>query len=263
MSVLVGTSGWQYRDWRGAFYPPELRQRDWLAHYASRFAAVEINASFYRLPDRERFATWAASTPDDFVACPKISRYLSHMKKLIDPDEPVARFLQAAGGLGTKLGPALLQLPPNFSANLPRLDAVLATFPDDVRVAVELRHPSWFTERTRGLLAERGAALCLADRHSAWVTPSWRTADWGYVRFHEGAGRWPCYGRTALGSRARALVELYGSEAEVFVFFNNDPRGCAVRDSRWFAQACTRVGLTPTRVPSASDITLVPPPAQP
>lgn len=258
MSVLVGTSGWQYRDWRGSFYPSTLRQADWLAHYAERFATVEINNSFYRLPDRQRFAAWRDATPDDFILCPKISRFLSHMKKLKDPAEPVARFMEAAGGLGDKLGPALLQLPPNFPADLERLDAALAEFPAGVRVAVELRHASWFVEETRALLSERRAALCLADRGSRWVSPRWRTAEWGYVRFHEGAAAWPCYGRRALASRARAIAELYGPQAEVFAFFNNDPRGCAVRDARWFAQACARVALPTTRIPRAGDVTLVP-----
>lgn len=259
MTVLVGTSGWQYRDWRSAFYPPDLRQADWLGHYASRFATVEINACFYRLPDRERFTAWAAATPDDFVLCPKISRYLSHMKKLKDPAEPVARFVEAAGGLGAKFGPALLQLPPNFPANLERLAAALDLFPSSMRIAVELRHDSWFTEETRALLTERGAALCLADRGSRWVSPRWRTADWGYVRFHEGAGVWPCYGRTALRSRADTLAELYGPDAEVFAFFNNDPRGCAIRDARWFARSCAQAGLPTSRTPAPGDITLQPP----
>lgn len=253
----MGTSGWQYRDWRGAFYPRDLRQADWLPYYAARFATVEINASFYRLPERERFASWAATTPRDFVLCPKVSRYLSHMKKLKDPVEPVTRFMEAAEGLGDKLGPALLQLPPNFHANPARLEAALDAFPDGVRVAVELRHHSWFSDQTRALLTKRGAALCLADRSSRWVTPVWRTAAWGYVRFHEGGGPWPCYGRTALRSRARTLAETYGPGAEVFAFFNNDPRGCAVRDARWFAQACALEGLATTRVPASGDIRVV------
>lgn len=261
MTVFVGTSGWQYRDWRGAFYPSGLRQADWLGHYAARFATVEINASFYRLPDRQRFAAWRAATPGDFMLCPKISRYLTHMKKLKEPAEPVARFLEAAGGLGDRFGPALLQLPPNFPADLERLAAALDEFPSDVRVAVELRHDSWFTEETRALLTERRAALCLADRGSRWVSPRWRTAAWGYIRFHEGAGVWPCYGRTALTSRAGALAELYGPNAEVFAFFNNDPRGCAIRDARWFAHACARVGLAPTRTPDAHEIALQQPDA--
>src|SRR3712207_4712205 len=114
MGVLIGTSGWQYKDWREAFYPRSIKQVEWLQHYAARFSTVEINASFYRLPSRERFGTWAANTPGDFVLCPKTSRYLTHIKRLSDAEEPVERFLEAALGLGNKVGPALIQLPPKF-----------------------------------------------------------------------------------------------------------------------------------------------------
>ena len=179
MTVLVGTSGWQYQDWRGAFYPQGLAQTAWLAHYAQRFATVEINASFYRLPDRERFKVWASSTPDDFVLCPKVSRYLTHMKKLTEPEEPVERFTAAAAGLGDKAGPWLLQLPPNLGIDLGRLERVLELVGDRARVAVELRHGSWFTDPTRRLLERHEAALAWADRGSRWITPTWRTADWG------------------------------------------------------------------------------------
>jgi uncharacterized protein YecE (DUF72 family) len=259
MTVLVGASGWQYRDWRGAFYPPRLPQSAWLAHYAARFRTVEINNSFYRLPPTERFAAWAAGTPADFVLCPKISRFLTHMKKLKDPEEPVERFSAAAAGLGGKAGPWLLQLPPNFPANPGRLDRVLELFGDRGRIAVELRHPSWFTDEVRALLERHGAALVWADRGSRWVAPRWRTAAWGYLRLHEGAGAWPCYGRTALASRAATVAEVFGPDAEVFAFFNNDPRGCALRDARWFAAACRREGLGVTRTPAAADISLVAP----
>jgi uncharacterized protein YecE (DUF72 family) len=259
MTVHLGTSGWQYRDWRGAFYPRSLRQADWLQHYASRFATVEINASFYRLPPRARFETWAATTPDDFVLTPKISRYLTHMKKLSEPEEPVERFSQAAGGLAAKSGPWLLQLPPNLGRDLGKLDHVLTLFGDRARIAVELRHDSWWTDDTRRLLEQHEAALVWADRGSRWIAPTWRTASWGYVRFHEGAGRWPCYGRTALASRAADVARTYGPTGEVYAYFNNDPRGCAVRDARWFAADCEREGLAVTRRPAASDITLVDP----
>ncbi len=258
MTVLVGTSGWQYRDWRGAFYPPRLPPKAWLDHYARRFAAVEINASFYRLPDRERFAAWAASTPDDFILCPKVSRYLTHMKRLTEPEEPVERFAAAAGGLGVKAGPWLLQLPPNLRLDLVRLERVLELIGDRARVAVELRHDSWFTSATRRLLERHEAALVWADRGSRWINPTWRTADWGYVRFHEGAGVWPCYGRTALRARARTIASAFADGGDVFVFFNNDPRACAVRDARWFAAACRGAGLAVTRTPAADEVALVP-----
>ena len=118
MSVLVGTSGWQYRDWRGRFYPPALPQRAWLEHHAQAFATTEVNASFYRLPALEVFAAWAARTPHDYVLTVKASRFLSHIKRLREPEEPVARLMERVAGLGTKLGAVLLQLPPDLQCEV-------------------------------------------------------------------------------------------------------------------------------------------------
>ena len=117
MPMRIGTSGWQYRDWRGGLYPPGVPQRRWLEHYAERYATVENNNSFYRLPARETFESWRERTPDDFVMAVKASRYLTHVRRLRDPAEPVARLLGAAAGLGRKLGPVLLQLPPTLKAD--------------------------------------------------------------------------------------------------------------------------------------------------
>ncbi|HWG65343.1 MAG TPA: DUF72 domain-containing protein, partial [Streptosporangiaceae bacterium] len=121
MPVLIGTSGWQYRDWRGVLYPERLPQRQWLEHYARHYATVENNSTFYRLPSRDTFADWRERTPDDFVMTVKASRYLTHVRRLRDPAEPVARMLEAAAGLGGRIGPVLLQLPPNLSAEPRRL----------------------------------------------------------------------------------------------------------------------------------------------
>lgn len=257
MAVQIGTSGWQYDDWRGAFYPQSLRRADWLGHYARRFTTVEVNNTFYRLPDPERFASWAEQTPDDFVLTLKASRFLTHVKRLKEPAEPVGRLLEHAEPLQRKLGPVLLQLPPNFHSDLDRLDATLRAFSDTVRVAVEPRHDSWFTDEARALLAEHDAALCLADRDSRLLTPAWATASWGFVRFHAGrASPHPCYGKHALASRAGLVAELWPADAEVFCYFNNDRHCCAVRDARWFAAACRRHGLAPTRVPDAGEVQL-------
>jgi uncharacterized protein YecE (DUF72 family) len=238
MTLHLGTSGWQYKDWRGRFYPQELPQARWLAHYAREFATVEINNSFYRLPSRETFAKWAAGVPERFVFCPKISRYLSHMKKLKEPAEPVERFMEAARGLGAKFGPALLQLPGNFKAQPERLAETLALFPADVRVAVELRHESWFTDEVRGLLERHNAALVWADRLEKPVAPLWRTADWAYIRWHEGsADPWPCYRPEALTEWVERLRSTWTDREDVWAFFNNDPGGCAITDARVFAEA--------------------------
>ena len=128
MPMKIGTSGWQYRDWRGGLYPPGVPQRRWLEQYAERYLTVENNNSFYRLPSRETFESWRERTPDDFVMAVKASRYLTHVRRLRDPAEPVARLLGAAAGLGPKLGPVLLQLPPTLKADVKALDACLGEF---------------------------------------------------------------------------------------------------------------------------------------
>ncbi len=142
MTVLAGTSGWQYRDWRAAFYPAGVPQRRWLEHYAQQFATVENNGTFYRLPARDTFANWRDRVPGDFVMTVKASRYLTHVRRLRDPAEPVKRLLDAAAGLGGRLGPVLLQLPPDLRADPDLLRGCLRQFPATVRVAVEPRHES-------------------------------------------------------------------------------------------------------------------------
>ena len=146
---MAGTSGWQYRDWRGAFYPPGVPQRRWLEHYATQFATVENNGTFYRLPPRETFASWRDRVPGDFVMAVKASRYLTHVRRLRDPAGPVRRLLDVAAGLGDRLGPVLLQLPPDLRAAPEALRECLRQFPPPVRVAVELRHDSWWIGEVR------------------------------------------------------------------------------------------------------------------
>jgi uncharacterized protein YecE (DUF72 family) len=258
MTVYIGTSGWQYRHWLGRFYPRKPRVDDDLAFYAARFQTVELNGTFYRLPEADTFADWARRTPDDFVFGMKASRFLTHMKRLKDPDEPVERMMSRAARLGAKLGPVLLQLPPDFRCDLARLEGVLQAMEavaPGVRVAVEFRHESWFVDEVRDALRRHDVAMCMADRGSRLITPAWRTADWGYVRFHEGrAHPRPCYGREALASRAALLRTLFGGDADVFVYFNNDPAGCALRDAALFAQNCVLEGLHVTRTVCAGDV---------
>jgi uncharacterized protein YecE (DUF72 family) len=266
MPVLVGTSGWQYRDWRGVLYPVDLPQHDWLAYFASRYATVENNSTFYRLPGRDTFADWQERTPEDFVMGIKASRYLTHVKRLRDPAEPVAHLMGAASGLRGRLGPVLLQLPPDLPADPARLAACLAEFgkfrrPSPagagtaagaaVQVAVEPRHPSWWTDEVRQVLAAHDAALCWADQRGRPVTPLWRTAGWGYLRFHQGAARpWPRYGRQALASWVSRIAGTWPDDQPVYVYFNNDPGAAAVADSAAFAGLARRAGRTVTRAPA-------------
>ncbi|GAA4921108.1 uncharacterized protein YecE (DUF72 family) [Nonomuraea thailandensis] len=233
MTRLVGTSGWQYKDWRGVLYPEGVPQRLWLETYAAEFATVESNNAFYRLPSQESFAAWRERTPPGFVMAVKASRFLTHIKRLEEPEEPVARLMGAAAGLKEKLGPILLQLPPTLRADPGRLDRCLGCFPPEVRVAVEPRHDSWWTEEVRQLLVARGAALCWADRLGRPVSPLWRTAGWGYVRLHQGRSGWE-YGESSLRTWAARVREAGWQDA--WVYFNNDPGGAAVRNARRFVR---------------------------
>lgn len=244
--LRVGTSGWQYRHWRDVLYPTGMPTARWLEHYAGHFSAVEVDSTFYRLPRVETCAGWAAHVPDGFRFAVKASRYLTHLRRLREPQDPVARLLGVVRHLGPKLGPVLVQLPPDMPVSLDRLDATLASFPAGVRVAVEPRHPTWFVGETAALLREHGAALCLADRGSRPVTPIWRTTDWVYLRFHHGRGgdeRRPSYGRTALTSWLARLDAICGSGLDGYVFFNNDTGGAAVVDADRFTRLARRRGV--------------------
>jgi uncharacterized protein YecE (DUF72 family) len=254
MALKIGTSGWQYDHWRRTFYPKGVPKSRWLEYYSARFATVESNSAFYRLPERRVFFDWAERTPADFEVAVKASRYLTHIRRLRDPEEPVTRLAERLEGLGDKCGPILLQLPPNLPVDCDALDRALRAFPAQTRLAVEVRHASWFDDSVRRLLERRGAAFCLTDtagRHP----PIWRTAQWGYVRFHRGrASPAPCYGRRALQTWAERLAELFGRRAEVYCYFNNDERACALRDAHQMALAATHCGLVPTRTAPAHEI---------
>ena len=248
MSVIAGTSGWQYRDWRGSFYPPGVPQRRWLEHYAEQFATVENNGTFYRLPARETFEAWRARVTSDFIMTVKASRYLTHVRRLRDPAEPVQRLMAAAGGLGDRLGPVLLQLPPDLRAAPALLNECLRQFPPGVRLAVEPRHESWWTDQTQEVLNGRNAALCWSDRGGAALNPLWRTADWGYLRLHEGDGDpWPRYRPATLSAWAERITAAWAASADVYVYFNNDQHCAAPHDAAAFAAAVAGQGRATAR----------------
>ncbi len=253
MPVVIGTSGWLYDHWKHRFYPVATGATQRLAFFAERFAAVEINSTFYRLPEKSTFEHWRESVPHDFVFALKASRYLTHVRRLQEPGEPVARLMERAGALGSHLGPVLLQLPPTLKADPDRLDATLAAFGGAVRVAVEPRHASWFVDDVRAVLTKRAAALCVADGGPIDV-PAWRTTDWAYLRFHGGTGSpKSCYKRRELSVLAARLLGDVDPSEDVYCFFNNDMYGCALRDARLFADLVEGLGREATRVPSAGE----------
>jgi len=227
-TVHVGTSGWQYDDWRGRFYPEDLAQRKWLGFGASHFGTVEGNNSFYRLPERETFAKWRAETEPGFVVAVKASRFITHLKRLKDPAEPVALLWERARGLGDRLGPVLFQLPPRFPVDVARLRGLLEVLPKGMRPAFEFRDPSWYTDDVFLLLDGAGAALVWPDRPGVRPTlPA--LSRWVYVRFHQGTTTGPGYRRDKLRRWASRIAAAEADEA--FLYFNNDWEGYAPRNA--------------------------------
>src|SRR5215211_6295706 len=183
VGTYIGTSGWHYDHWKGPFYPSGLPEAALLEYYADRFGSAEINNSFYRLPEKKTLRRWREAVPEGFLFSVKASRYLTHMKKLKDPLEPLERLLDRVSVLETKLGPVLFQLPPRWRSNPERLQALLEILPENHRYAFEFRDPSWFDGEVYGLLAEHGAAFCVYDLDGR-TSPKEVTADFAYVRLH-------------------------------------------------------------------------------
>jgi uncharacterized protein YecE (DUF72 family) len=238
--TYVGTSGWQYRDWRGTFYPERLPQREWLPYFASRFETVEVNNSFYRLPERSTFERWRDQTPPGFVVTVKASRFLTHLKRLKDPEDPLALFWERATGLRERLGPVLFQLPPRFRVDVERLRRFLGALPDGIRPAFEFRDGSWLTDEVFGMLDGAGAALVWPDRFGEGAELP-VVAGWVYVRFHQGTSEGPDYRRGALETWASRIAAAGVSEA--YVYFNNDPTGAAIRDARTMIELLGKRGV--------------------
>jgi uncharacterized protein YecE (DUF72 family) len=247
--VHAGTSGWQYRDWRGVLYPPGLPQGGWLPRFTEVFETVEVNNSFYRLPERETFERWRRQTPSGFVMTVKASRYITHIRRLLDPRDGVERLWERARGLGPRLGPVLFQLPPRFPADVGRLDGVLRALPNGMRAAFEFRDPSWHIPDVHRLLERAGCALVWPDRPGVRAALP-LTGGWAYIRFHQGTRAGPDYDRRKLRRWAERIAGL--DVGEVFVYFNNDPGGAAVRDAIALHDLLRERGVPVATVPRAS-----------
>ncbi|HEX9991026.1 MAG TPA: DUF72 domain-containing protein [Chloroflexia bacterium] len=230
--IWIGTSGWVYKHWIGRFYPPELKQKDWLAFYAARFPTVEINRSFYRLPSYENFQAWAwqAGFHHGFLFAVKASRYLTHMKRLYGPEEPIGRLMGAASGLGPHLGPFLYQLPPRWSADPTRLSYFISRLPREHRAAFEFRDHSWYQPDIYRILDEAGYPIvrAIGGYHTPMDVPD--VGSFRYLRVHGGQ-----YGigltDGELGYWADRLAGYASQGIDAFIYFNNDPDGHAIYDA--------------------------------
>jgi uncharacterized protein YecE (DUF72 family) len=230
-SLWIGTSGYVYRHWRhGVFYPEGVRPRDELAWYATRFRTVELNNPFYKLPESSTFLRWRETVPADFRFAVKASRYITHLKRLRDAAEPLALLLERAGVLGGRLGPILFQLPPTFHADPSRLAGFLRDLPPERQWTIEFRHPSWHTTQVYEILGGAGVALCVPV--GGKVQPDLvTTAPFAYIRMHAGAGPDGGFTDDQLRAWAGRVGALRQAGKEVYVYFNNDWRGHAVRDA--------------------------------
>jgi len=228
--LYCGACGWNYRHWEGIFYPEELKSKGWLAHYATVFGTVEINNSFYRLPERKTFEAWRGQTPDGFVFAVKASRYLTHIKKLADPEEPLQRLLSHSDGLGEKRGPVLFQFPPNWHIDLPRLEAFLKMLPAGLRAVFEFRNDTWHTEELWSLLERYGAAYCMMDSPGLPLHVR-QTADFSYCRMHSGGeATHGNYTKKALTVWANRITDSL-AKGDFYIYFNNDIHGYALHNA--------------------------------
>lgn len=243
LQLHVGTSGWHYKHWVGDFYPTGFRPREMFSWYAREFHTVEINNTFYRLPEEKTFIDWRRMAPPGFLFALKASRYLTHLKRLKDPAPPLDLFFSRAMHLGPRLGPVLVQLPPGWSLNLERLQGFIECLPKKVRFAIEFRDLSWYGDAVYRLLRQHNVALCIHDwRNQSW--PREMTADFAYLRFHGMDGRYGgSYPDHVLANWAGLIEEWMGGLRQAFVYFNNDIGGHAVRNARSLRAMLTGKGL--------------------
>ena len=238
----IGTSGFEYAHWRDDFYAGVSRSR-WLEHYAEEFDTVELNATFYRLPAADAFDRWARRVPDTFRFAVKASRYLTHMKRLREPEEPIDRLWTRAARLRERFGPVLYQLPPRWKPNVDRLDAFLRAIPSAHPQAVEIRDERWYRPDVTNLLRRAGVALCLHDMPGS-ATDSEPVGGFVYLRFHGAGerygGRYPSQRLSAWAAR---IAEWVGAGLPVWVYFNNDIGGHAVRDAARLREMVARRGI--------------------
>ena len=217
--IYVGTSGYNFPEWRGSFYPSKLPSKHWLEYYAQQLGTVEINYTFYRMPNEKTIAGWNAATPETFTFVLKAPQKITHFARLRNIDEPLRRFIDIIRNLNAKLGAILFQLPPNMKKDVGLLGDLLTQFPADVRAACEFRHVSWWSDDVFELLRSTNTALCVADTE-AGTTPLVATADFGYVRLRDEG-----YSPEGLQEWKQKVQDLGRSWTDAYVFFKHEEKG--------------------------------------
>jgi uncharacterized protein YecE (DUF72 family) len=233
MQFFVGTSGYSYKEWKGSFYPPTLPQAQMLRYYSARFATVELNNTFRRMPSEEGMLSWAGQVPSSFRFTIKAPQVITHFKRLKDVEEPTKELFRVAGALKSRLGPLLFGLPPNFKKDMPRLRMFLKLIPRNRRAAFEFRHESWFDDETFDCLRERGCALCIADAEDLPRAMLINTAGWGYARL-----RRKRYTKKSLVQWIEKIRSL--DCTETYVFFKHEDTGTGPNFATRFVELAKR-----------------------
>jgi uncharacterized protein YecE (DUF72 family) len=231
LRYYIGTSGWHYDHWQHLFYPDKLAKAKWLEFYARYFDTVELNNSFYRLPSERAFASWRDSSPGGFTFAVKVSRFITHIKRLKDSQAPLDTFVSRAKILGEKLGPLLYQLPPNMHRDDDRLESFLPILPREIKHVLEFRHESWLNDRVFEIMRRYNVGLCVFDMPD-YRCPLLATADFAYVRFHGSSRLYSsCYSDDELAGWAKRIAGLASEVKAVYIYFNNDAEAFAVRNA--------------------------------
>jgi uncharacterized protein YecE (DUF72 family) len=227
----IGASGWHYKHWRGPFYDPKIPAARMLSFYIEHFDTVEINNSFYKLPSEETFAAWRDATPANFRYAVKASRFITHNKKLSDPQSALDKFFPRVAALDKKLGPILFQLPPQWQVNAERLESFLQALPTRYRYTFELRNPTWHNADIYRILSAYNAAFCIFHL-AGFQTPLEITADFTYVRLHGPGGKYQgSYSEEALHKWADQIRRWRRRLKQIYVYFDNDQEAFAVRNA--------------------------------
>lgn len=229
---LIGTSGWSYGHWIGPFYPEDISADEMLPFYAENFVSVEINSTFYKLPDKEVVKSWRNQTPENFLFAVKANRYITHMKNLKDAEKPVERLIQTVVLLGDKLGPILFQFPTRWHVNLDRLKKFMRVLPEGYRYVFEMRHPSWYQKEVINVLRRANAALCIQDI-SGETSPLKDTADFMYIRFHGPEGKYQGrYQKNVIEKWGKQIKDWNKKDKTVYAYFNNDYQAHAIYNAK-------------------------------
>jgi uncharacterized protein YecE (DUF72 family) len=238
----IGTSGWVYHHWQGVFYPADLRQSQWLSYYSEHFDTVEINSSFYRLPSEAAFDHWRDHSPPGFRYAVKANRFLTHIKRLKEINEPLERFLERARRLGDKLGPILWQLPPRWHPDLERLEQFASRLPSDLIHVFEFRDPHWFIPPVGKILEQHKLTFCIFDMPGI-TCPHWITSRTIYLRFHGSTVVYGgLYGKEGLLPWRDRIHQWMEDGCSIYIYFNNDAFGFAIQDAKMLIDLVARSG---------------------